>query len=234
MKAPTSSRQVLTQLNLQKDKPREQIKTRSQKRDRMNRTENVEGSETESTMPKEPDNPFEKTVGLANLSVEMQLKKDSNLDKAATQLMTAITILSVAYISPSQMLFHHYACESIQTTGSQRILAVAYIAILTLLFASLVLTLISRLLRKSQLLNSPKEICEEFTRQVEEKRSKSEGISEKKIAKYYCDSIDGFYWTTRTKNERASKLIEAATILLLLSVSLAVLFLTIAFVGYVS
>lgn len=32
----------------------------------MNRTENVEGSETESTMPKEPDNPFEKTVGLAN------------------------------------------------------------------------------------------------------------------------------------------------------------------------
>lgn len=164
----------------------------------------------------------------------MQLKKDSNLDKAATQLMTAITILSVAYISPSQMLFHHYACEPIQTTGSQRILAVAYIAILTLLFASLVLTLISRLLRKSQLLNSPKEICEEFTRQVEEKRSKSEGISEKKIAKYYYDSIDGFYWTTRTKNERASKLIEAATILLLLSVSLAVLFLTIAFVGYVS
>lgn len=200
----------------------------------MDRPERTEDSDIEQTARKVPDSPFEKAISLANLSIEMQLKKDANLDKVTTQLMTAITILSVAYISPSQMLFDYYGCGSLQTTGSQRILAVAYIIILSFLFASLVLAMASRFLRKSQMLESPKRICDEFAKQVKEKKDKDKDIEESAVAIYYCDSIDSFYWTTRAKNEKATKLTGAATILLLLSVSFALLFLLIAFAGYIS
>lgn len=196
----------------------------------MNKPENAHDSEAKDESAGRLDELYERATTLANLSLELQLKKDSNLDKVATQLMTAITILSVAYISPSEMLFAHYACEQSQTTGAQRVLAAAYIVILLLLFIAFVLVLFSRFLRKSEMLDPPKEIYEELAEQAEE--LKNQNVDNRTIAKYYCYSINPFYSTTETKNDRSWKMIKLAAAFLLASVSLAILFLLIAFAGY--
>ena len=147
----------------------------------MNRPENIQESEAKDESAGRLGELYGRSIDLANLSIDLQLKKDSNLDKVAAQLMTAITILSVAYISPSQMLFAHYACEQSRTTGAQRVLAAAYIVILLLLFVAFILVLFSRFLRKSEMLDSPEKIYEELAEQAEELKNKN--IDDRTIAK---------------------------------------------------
>lgn len=118
------------------------------------------------TFPKQTGNIFECVKNLAGFSLELQLRKDENLNKLAAQTMTAITILSVAFLTPSQLLFSYYSFGSIEITGCQRLLATAYIVLLFLLVASFLLALASRLLRKSEMLDAPGTIFNDFANQV--------------------------------------------------------------------
>lgn len=186
------------------------------------------------TFPKKTGNIFECVKKLAGFSLELQLRKDENLNKLAAQTMTAITILSVAFLTPSQLLFSYYSFGSIEITGCQRLLATAYIVLLFLLVASFLLALASRLPRKSEMLDAPGTIFNDFANQVTNVQKAGEKLSDKDLADYYCASISPFFETTRKKNEQAWRLIKMSICLLSFTALLASLFLAIAFVGYIS
>lgn len=186
------------------------------------------------SFPEQTGNIFEYVKKLAGFSLELQLRKDENLNKLAAQTMTAITILSVAFLTPSQLLFSYYSFDSMETTGCQRALASAYIVLLFLLVASFLLALASRLLRKSEMLDAPRTIFNDFANQVTNAQKAEERLSDKDLADYYCTSISPFFEMTRKKNEQAWKLIKISIYLLSITALLASLFLAIAFVGYIS
>lgn len=186
------------------------------------------------SFPEQTGNIFEYVKKLAGFSLELQLRKDENLNKLAAQTMTAITILSVAFLTPSQLLFSYYSFDSMETTGCQRALAAAYIVLLFLLVASFLLALASRLLRKSEMLDAPRTIFNDFANQVTNAQKAEERLSDKDLADYYCTSISPFFEMTRKKNEQAWKLIKISIYLLSITALLASLFLAIAFVGYIS
>ena len=186
------------------------------------------------------ENPFEPYVYQAYYAAQFCKGEtpewciDENLNKLAAQTMTAITILSVAFLTPSQLLFSYYSFGSIEITGCQRLLATAYIVLLFLLVASFLLALASRLLRKSEMLDAPGTIFNDFANQIANAQKAGERLSDKDLADYYCASISPFFETTRKKNEQAWRLIKMSICLLSFTALLASLFLAIAFVGYIS
>lgn len=194
-----------------------------------NKSETIENRERIETAA-----PFDCLYKLSGLTLEIELKRDANLDKVATQTMTAITILSVAYITPAKALFDYYSFGSMQATGQQRVLAFVYITILLLLLVSFLFVLASRALRKSMPPDSPHVLFSDFSSRIKESEKAGKAIKDIDLANYYCNSIAQFFETTAKKNDRSWRLIKWAMHLLSTSAIIAVLSLLIAFVGYIS
>lgn len=158
-------------------------------------------------------------VSVANLSMQTEKERDNSLKGFAEQLLTCVTILSVAYLTPLQVILD--AGKSLGE-GWPRTVGFVYLFLLSPLLVALILALVSIDLRKEELLASPVELFS-FFNDACERQSFEEEITCLSTAKSYCDSLNNEYKALEHKHERMIRPLKVASGLVIFSVAVATL-----------
>ena len=164
---------------------------------------------------------------LANLSYSTEKEREKKLDDLSAQLLTCITILSVAFLTPASFLFDCYAAPN--NTGlspAQIKLAWMYAVVLVPLTVCLILILRARSLRQMEVLDSPESLSA-FVSKLHDGYLANDPeyqLNELIIAQNYCSAIQGTFNGMRMKHDRMWKLIKMAMALVIVSCSCALIF----------
>ena len=154
---------------------------------------------------------------LARQAFDTEVDRGRRLEDLSSQMLTCITIMSVAFITPASGLFDFFS--SIDDSGAWQVqLAWMYAAVLVPLGICLILVLRARTLKSMEVLASPEKQVEYV------ERLKRESVDELEIAKGFCAGLQGTYQGMFKKNERAWGLLKASMLLVALSCVFALLF----------
>lgn len=164
---------------------------------------------------------------LANLSYDTEKEREKKLDDLSVQLLTCVTILSVAFLTPASFLFECYATtNSVGLAPAQIKLAWMYAIVLAPLVVCIILTLCARSLRQMEVLDSPESQAAFINRLHNEDAADNSGycIDDLTVAQNYCDAIQGTFEGMRKKHDTMWKLIKISMILVIFSCGCALLF----------
>lgn len=159
-------------------------------------------------------------VSIANLSMQTEKERDASLKGFAEQLLTSVTILSVAYLTPLQLVLD---VENGLGESWPRIVGFVYLALIVPLVLAMVLALASIDLHGEELLSSPVEQFNYFNDACEKLNLEEEKITCLGTAKSYCEALNNEYEALERKHERMIRLLKKASKLVIFSVSIAVL-----------
>lgn len=167
-------------------------------------------------------------VSVAGLSFQTSMNRDESLKGFAEQLFTCVTILSVAYLTPLQLIIDARAgCDG----RWPRIVCFVYLVLLLPLLVALVLALASLAFHKTKLLASPMEQFGYFSNLREAGRINGQEVCHMDIAKSYCDALDNEYSALEHKHARMVRLSNVAAALVIFSVVIAAVGLIALFVS---
>lgn len=157
-------------------------------------------------------------ISVADLSFQTEINRDGSLKSFAEQLLTCITILSVAYLTTAQLII-----DAGKRYGKcwQRAVSFAYLALLIPLLTALVLALASLAFRKAKLLSSPIEQFDYFSKMLDKGRADGFEVGHLDIAKSYCDALENEYEALKQKHARMTLLLKVAAVLVIFSVVIA-------------
>ena len=154
-------------------------------------------------------------------------EREKKLDDLSVQLLTCVTILSVAFLTPASFLFECYATtNSVGLAPAQIKLAWMYAIVLAPLVVCIILTLCARSLRQMEVLDSPESQAAFINRLHNEDTADNSGdcIDDLTVAQNYCDAIQGTFEGMRKKHDTMWKLIKISMTLVIFSCGCALLF----------
>lgn len=164
---------------------------------------------------------------LANLSYDTEKEREKKLDDLSVQLLTCITILSVAFLTPASFLFDCYAASnSAGIAPAQVKLAWMYAIVLAPMVICIILILRSRSLKQMEVLDSP-ESQSAFVKQLLDGYTEDDfecGLDELVLAQNYCSAIQGTFEGMRKKHNAMWGLIKTSMMLVIFSCCCALLF----------
>lgn len=164
---------------------------------------------------------------LADRAFTTEIEREKKLEDLSAQLLTCITILSVAFLTPASFLFECYTSPSSSSISQAQIkLAWMYAVVLIPLAACLVITLRARMLRPMEVLESPKSqsdfVDQLFNAYKDEPQEAA--IDELTLAENYCDALQGTFQGMRAKLNNMWKMLECSIGLVIFSCVAALLF----------
>lgn len=164
---------------------------------------------------------------LADLTFTTEIEREKKLEDQSTQLLTCITILSVAFLTPASFLFECYASPDTSGISTAQIkLAWMYAVVLIPLAICLIVTLRARMLKPMKVLDSP--VCQfNFVDQLfntYREKSQEIPIDELTLAGNYCEAMQGTFQGMRTKLDNMWKMLKFSIGLVIFSCSAALLF----------
>lgn len=136
-------------------------------------------------------------VNLANESYEFEKARYEGLERLAGQLLTFVTILSVALVTPAPALFNHVATGS---PSQHARLVWEYFILITILLVALGFILASLVRTKNNVLNSPQELKEYISEKQGSYESNSD--SEFDIACNYINALQINYEVFLNKSNK--------------------------------
>lgn len=161
---------------------------------------------------------------LADHTFLTEKERGKKIEDLLVQLLTCITILSVAYLTPASFLFDCYASEaSMGLTSEQIMLAWMYAIVLSPLAVCLFLTLYARMLKQMSVLDSPEKLSN-FAKKLLEDGSTNTTIDEFAVAQNYCDALQDTFAGMRKKHDTMWKYVKWATGLIFFSTGSALVF----------
>ena len=174
---------------------------------------------------------FEFLYRLADKSYETEESRGRTLDGLSNQLLTCITILSVAFLTPVPSLFEFYGKGESGITLAQLRLAWMYAIVLIPLVIGLLLVLRARVLKTMNVLSSPKAQMEYVQKLYNDRdkprddgSGKTERLSELEIAGSYCEGIEEKYQGMVGKHDKVWMLLRCSMYLIAMSCIAASLF----------
>lgn len=164
---------------------------------------------------------------LAELSFETEKERERKLEDLSVQLLTCITILSVAFLTPASFLFECYADPSKAGIAPGQIrLAWMYAIVLAPLAVCLILTLHARMLKQMEVLDSPESQSRFVEGLYSNRADKSTDpvIDDLTLASNYCAAIQGTFDGMREKHNNMWNIIKLSIRLVIFSCSAALAF----------
>lgn len=168
------------------------------------------------------------------LSYQMEEKRGNGIQQLSVQLLTCVTILSVAYLSPAPAVFGYFGCYSFGLLNMQSILAWMYCVVFILLVVAFLLILISQMLRKTKTLASPaeqKDYCIQrigeiarINKKDDNSSNKQKSCTQNEILEAWANALNAHYKGMEKKYDRMAILLKIAMILIASSCILALLF----------
>lgn len=171
-------------------------------------------------MDKREDNLADKTsrlfaeylVNLADKSYEFEKTRYEGFERLAGQLLTFVTILSVALVTPAPALFDYAATKS---SSLCMCLAWEFFICITLLLIALGFVLVSLFRTKANVLDSPQKQLEYISRLLEECKSGEIDINlEFDIACNYTEALQIGYEAFLEKNKKMWNRLKASIVLI--------------------
>ena len=164
---------------------------------------------------------------LANLSYDTEKEREKKLDDLSVQLLTCITILSVAFLTPASFLFDCYAASNCTGIAPDQVkLAWMYAIVLVPLVVCIILILRARSLKQMKVLDSP-ESQSDFVKQLLDESTVDNPeyiLDELVIAQNYCTAMQGTFEGMREKHDKMWALIKISMILVIISCSCTLFF----------
>lgn len=164
---------------------------------------------------------------LADLAFTTEVEREKKLEDLSTQLLTCITILSVAFLTPASFLFECYAAPNTSGLSLAQIeLAWMYAVVLIPLAVCLIITLRARMLKPMEVLESPKSQSD-FVDQlfdVYKDNPQEMTIDELTLAGNYCEAMQGTFQGMRSKLNNMWKMLRCSIGLVIFSCSAALFF----------
>lgn len=158
---------------------------------------------------------------LADKSYETEEGRGRTLADLSVQLLTCITILSVAFLTPASFLFECYGDGESDITPAQMRLAWMYAVVLIPLVIGLLLVLYARVLKTMNVLSSPGAQMEYVQKLYDDRNSlrddgsgKTEQLSELEIAESYCAGIEEKYQGMVNKHNKMWMLLRRSMYLI--------------------
>lgn len=162
---------------------------------------------------------------LADASYDVEERRGQTLDSLSMQLLTCITILSVAFLTPASFLFSCFDGDGEALTVGQVRLAWMYAVVLIPLAVALLLVLHAQSLKKMSVLASPEDMAGYVREKLNEyTQGEKRDMSELGVAEDFCSSIQGRYKGMERKNDETWKKLRLAMRLVEMSCAAAVLF----------
>lgn len=163
-------------------------------------------------------------VSLADISVEIEREKDGSLKNLAERIMECVTILSVAYLTPSQAIFSLFPSED-QFGFWQRLVLFCYLVICLPLLGALLLSLKSLMLNDGvELLQSPAVLKDWLHGELDKFDNSGEILGPLNYADSYCDAMQQLYSAFDDKHNKMNSLLHISKILVFFSVFMAIVF----------
>lgn len=157
-------------------------------------------------------------MSVADLSYQTLMNRDGSLKGFAEQLLTCVTILSVAYLTPIQLIL---SVGSECGARWERTVGFVYLVLLIPLLVALILTLVSLAFHKTELLSSPIKQFSHFDEKYEKAQGEGRTITHFEIAKSYCDALGIEYKALEQKHTRMVRLLNVAAVFVIFSVAIA-------------
>ena len=157
-------------------------------------------------------------MSVADLSYQTLMNRDGSLKGFAEQLLTCVTILSVAYLTPIQLIL---SVGSECGARWERTVGFVYLVLLIPLLVALILTLVSLAFHKTELLSSPIKQFSHFDEKYEKAQREGRTITHFEIAKSYCDALGIEYKAFEQKHTRMVRLLNVAAGFVIFSVTIA-------------
>lgn len=164
---------------------------------------------------------------LADLAFTTEVEREKKLEDLSTQLLTCITILSVAFLTPASFLFECYAAPNTSGLSLAQIeLAWMYAVVLIPLAVCLIITLRARMLKPMEVLESPKSQSDFVDQLFDAYKDNPQEmtIDELTLAGNYCEAMQGTFQGMRTKLNNMWKMLRCSIGLVIFSCSAALLF----------
>lgn len=161
---------------------------------------------------------------LADQSYQTEVMREKTLEDLSVQLLTCMTILSVALITPASFLFDCYSDGTGSLSADQIRLAWMYASVLTPQAIGLLLVLRARALTTMNTLSSPAAQADFIKTNIDKLNNAHKEASLFEVAKCYCDGLEDSFNGMAKKHDNMWKLLKAAMLLLGLSASLSALF----------
>lgn len=150
---------------------------------------------------------------LADLSYQTEEKRGKKLETQCGRLLTCITILSVALLTPAPTLFGFFGDGTFIPTCKQITLGWMYLIVLAQLAAALLVLLTTLILKRMPLLQSPMKQAE-FIENELTRLGEDPSIGELNITKNYCQALEPTFIGLREKHSSMSCRLKIATCLL--------------------
>lgn len=161
---------------------------------------------------------------LADQSYQTEVMREKTLEDLSVQLLTCMTILSVALITPASFLFECYSDGTGNLSAGQIRLAWMYASVLIPQVIGLLLVLRARVLKTIHTLDSPAAQADFIKTNLDNLNAGQEEASPIEVAKCYCDGLEDSFNGMAKKHDDMWKLLKAAMFLLGLSASLSAIF----------
>lgn len=129
---------------------------------------------------------------LADKAYGIEEARGHTLDDLSAQLLTCVTILSVAFLTPASLLFECYEVAGEGLSKGQIRLIWMYAAVLIPLVIALLLVLWSKVLKTMESLASPMTQAN-YVRELLEDKNKGPKMTDLDIAESYCAGIEDKY-----------------------------------------
>ena len=154
-----------------------------------------------------------------NLSYQTELERTSSLEQLAVNLLSSVSIISVALLTIAPLLFNHYSETGDETLGLPcRLLALGYGSTVFLLGIAFLLALLSQMRLKQQVPASPKQLVAYVNSEIEAGRPISSAID---LAQMKCQTMQPHFESLYKKNEFVRKMLRGAMVALVIALGIS-------------
>lgn len=161
---------------------------------------------------------------LADQSYQTEVMREKTLEDLSVQLLTCMTILSVALITPASFLFECYSDGAESLSADQIRLAWMYASVLIPQVIGLLLVLKARVLKTINTLASPIAQADFIKTNLNILNEDNREASSLEVAECYCEGLEDSFTGMTKKHDEMWKLLKAAMFLLGLSAGLSAVF----------
>lgn len=161
---------------------------------------------------------------LAEKSYQTEVMREKMLEDLSVQLLTCMTILSVALITPASFLFECYSDGTGDLSTGQIRLAWMYALVLIPQVIGMLLVLRARVLKTINTLASPVAQADFIDSTLNDYEQQHKAASSLEMARCYCTGLEDSFKGMAKKHDEMWKLLKISMFLLGLSAAFSALF----------
>lgn len=154
---------------------------------------------------------------MTELSYQTELSRCDSYERLSNCLLSCVSIISVALLTVAPVLFAKYSYNDSGATASFALLASGYVVVVLLLGTSFLLSLLSQVRLKMNVLAAPMELNDFVASEI--KRG-APFASPMEVAEGKAKAVQPHFESLNCKNEYMRKCLKASMILLIVAVSI--------------